>query len=480
MSKKIKQIFVDWETYDIGWEALPEWWNAGDVLTKTDSGAEWATAKSWSKIYDCVVAADWTWDYTTIWDAVMAWNDFIFVRNGTYNETKAWNVYSQNKARLRVEWESKTWVIINITDTAISSNNYFIDLRYTNADFHLKELSFNATFSSTSWYFAYSTYNEECFKIEDCNFTFTYTWKSVKQYLLRSTSMAEASENNISPKCWYYNCYFNLTTTSDSTDFWLFYRWCRVNSSEIFLNTWTTYLIWQWWYDYYYNATKISWWLWITWWANLYLTDSYLKANTLRWLWSWSVSISSIRSSVDIWALVDDTYINYYWSQSYIKIPSKLMCVNWANDWQWTWAQWCSIEVETFQWWAEWCKIKCTTLNVDRMGFTWNQVNTDNVVCSQIMSWNYITKLSASSISVQWGWSYWCIITWNYFRYPINLVMWYNYMTFTNNVVYWTASWTLDMTASRTYWNISGNTMKWITVTWTTSWSTDVYTNNII
>ena len=60
MSKKIKQIFVDWVTYDL-WD--------NDVRKPA---------------YDCIVAADGSWDHLTLSEAINSWCRSIFIKSWIY------------------------------------------------------------------------------------------------------------------------------------------------------------------------------------------------------------------------------------------------------------------------------------------------------------------------------------------------------------------------------------------------------------
>lgn len=65
------------------------------------------------KLFEAIIAADWSGNYTSIWAALADWVKRIFVRNWTYNNEPEWNL---NSAWIVIQWESRDWVIVNFAE----------------------------------------------------------------------------------------------------------------------------------------------------------------------------------------------------------------------------------------------------------------------------------------------------------------------------------------------------------------------------
>ena len=85
------------------------WWRI-----KGDGSAEFRNVTiAGYKLFEAIIAADWTGNYTSIWEALAAWVKRIFVRNGTYNNEPEWNL---NSSWIVIQWESRDWVIVNFAE----------------------------------------------------------------------------------------------------------------------------------------------------------------------------------------------------------------------------------------------------------------------------------------------------------------------------------------------------------------------------
>ena len=93
-------ILWSWDMVISWWTSYTAWtwisissWEISNTWVTSVNWQTWAVTVSWwwAWWYDCVVASDWTWDYTTINAAVTAWKINIFVKNWNYTESEWWN-----------------------------------------------------------------------------------------------------------------------------------------------------------------------------------------------------------------------------------------------------------------------------------------------------------------------------------------------------------------------------------------------------
>jgi hypothetical protein len=104
----------------------------------------------WVMTYDAVVAADGSWDYTTIMDALNAWQSKLYIKNWTYTMTE----YTFNNW-FEFIGESQDWVVINI-DFANRSNSIFktnLSTAHNAWLFKMENLTMNITYTWNYWYF---------------------------------------------------------------------------------------------------------------------------------------------------------------------------------------------------------------------------------------------------------------------------------------------------------------------------------------
>lgn len=89
------------------WSKLVWRWLQDDVLQI------WSSSGWWQNIYDAIVAADGSWDYTTLYAAVNAGKRNIYIKSWNYNETPI----SIADDSLYITWENAETVVLNYTLT---------------------------------------------------------------------------------------------------------------------------------------------------------------------------------------------------------------------------------------------------------------------------------------------------------------------------------------------------------------------------
>lgn len=150
-------IIVTWWTWYTAWPWIDiTWW----VISAT-----WWTWGSW---FDCTVASDWTWDYTTIDDAITAWEQSIFVKNWTYTMS-SWTLSTWN---FTMVWEDKNLVVINITYPTRSWTIFTMtsDTTSISNSFLISNITFNISYTWAFGYFSLfwvDTNNQ--LTVNDCN-----------------------------------------------------------------------------------------------------------------------------------------------------------------------------------------------------------------------------------------------------------------------------------------------------------------------
>ena len=111
MSQYATKAEVQWKQDElISWTNIKTI-NGNSILWSWNMVISWWWWGGWQVVYDCIVAADWTWDYTTLSAALSAWNNRIFIRDWVYNETTQITITTPT---IYIQWESADWVVINI------------------------------------------------------------------------------------------------------------------------------------------------------------------------------------------------------------------------------------------------------------------------------------------------------------------------------------------------------------------------------
>lgn len=389
--------------------------------------------------YDCVVDANWWWDYTTIWAAINAGNQYIFVKNWTYNETVWRDPYTNSISTLHIIWESEKWVQITIPESITTTNGYVIDMRYNDsADFYMENLTFNITLSSTNKIFYIDNWWTN-FYVKNCSFTYTTTntgWGATANNIFYTKIIWNWSSFSNMP-FGFYDCYFTTETTYIVNIAYqnLYAYWCYFYSAawriqlaqtnyqsilrECVINTfalgWTydmvifdsNITVWDenWWHIYSHNYNQLH---------IAMISDSVFTLWTLTetpeielWvclnsnLWFWSYAIA--------WTW--DYNSNRAISNSYIVCGA----ITWVSNITWSNVSWTSIAL------------------VARWRVIWN------------VFWTTLTTITCTSAD--------SILSWNVFRWTWTFAL----------------SWTRDI--------ITSNSM--VNITLTDTWTDNVKANNV-
>lgn len=388
--------------------------------------------------YDCVVDANWWWDYTTIWAAVNAGNQYIFVKNWTYNETVWRDPYTNSISTLHIIWESKKWVQITIPESITTTNGYVIDMRYNDsADFYMENLSFTITLSNANKIF-YIDNGWDSFFVKNCSFSYTTTasQSQTANRLFDTKIMYKYTWTSWYMKpYWFYFCYFNTETTTI----------INISHSDMY----------AYWCQFYSLAGRIQ----LAQQNNQSILDK-CEIDTLLLWWTYWMIISNSRISIADWWDVhsynyNQLYIYYInssqfdlWTLTNTPEISLWLCVNsnlWFKTYNIDWNQsynWvkairdCTIACWELSWISNmsWCAVTWTSLALSsRCKITWNVFE------------SALTSITCNSADA--------ILNWNVFRWT---------WTFT-------LSWTRDI--------IVNNSMKDITITDT--WTDNVKANNV-
>ena len=218
-TKRIAATEFKWDTWDTG-----ATWPQGDP---------WL---DWGAYYDCIVADDWSWDYTLVEDAIDDGNFRIFVKSGTYNEVRQWRLsewdLSNNYPKYVIQWCGNS-TIINMT----FDDNEKIDLSgdSDNQMFEIRDMQFNVTLWNEDWgdnYFISASSYKGILENLNINVTIdnTYTQDCViingwKDTVIRNCLIEESNEWrstwNVTTLEWgsYYNCEINLWRMKLSPDY---------------------------------------------------------------------------------------------------------------------------------------------------------------------------------------------------------------------------------------------------------------------
>lgn len=225
-------IIVTWWTWYTAWTwiDITSWTISNTWVTSVNwqTGAVVVSGWGWDGWYDCIVASDWTWDYTNVYDALRASKCRIFVKNWTYTHlNQVWDCdYTSND--YLIEWESKKWVTINFeSDTSTtSSSRYFIETRSSGSasghSFLLKNMTINLTpawwTAGDSWpknalFYNNGTINwTNSWRVEDVNFNIDNTnWAATLAVGLNMGSWYQAWVETVNKHYWnwFHNC--NIT-----------------------------------------------------------------------------------------------------------------------------------------------------------------------------------------------------------------------------------------------------------------------------
>lgn len=132
---------------DISWWVAYTAWNWIDITWWVISVVWWV----WGSWFDCTIASDWTWDYTTISDAITAWKKSLFVKDWTYTMS-SWTLSTWD---FKMVWESRNWVVINITYPTRSWTIFTLtsDTTSESNSFLFQNIIFNITYTWNFWYF---------------------------------------------------------------------------------------------------------------------------------------------------------------------------------------------------------------------------------------------------------------------------------------------------------------------------------------
>lgn len=418
-------IIVTWGTWYTAWPWIDITW--------------WVISATWWGWYDCIVAADWTWNYTTIWAAVNAWKINIFVKNWNYTESAQRDVKTAWNNTLHITWESYLWVNVTVsqTITITGGSARFIDMAvptwFTEFDFYLKNLNFTLDFSWNVSYFFRTWTNEWKFIVEDC--WFTYSWWIWSNYLFYWNNIFEITNDWYSysnSKCNMFNrCTFSCSTDATNWFVYIMSSWEIVAENCVFYTTWTwtMSLVWSSSWNWYLRNCNIN----VYW---LYFSEDINLINTNITIASW-------------WSF-------YYHSSSN---PNDFRCSLMDNcslkiSWD-LWTAW----VVALWWVCKNCFFDISATNLTELIIWWNLFHNQRFIYWGRIQYSWTVKIDS--------WVFWLRVTWT----SVNIHASNECISWIYMVNWWAVSITWHDNAI--IWNI------WNSATVTDTGSDNVVANNV-
>ena len=495
-------IIVTWWTWYTAWPWIDiTWW----VISAT-----WWTWGSW---FDCTVASDWTWDYTTIGDAITAWKKSLFVKDWTYTMS-TWTLSTWD---FKMVWESRNWVVINITYPTRSWTIFTLTSDTTSEanSFLFQNIIFNITYTWNFWYFIMFWWWwawQWFLNIDSCTINIPEATDWCNFYITSSSGLnvlVEKSLLNISPTTW------------DFTKLW--FLWIRQwTCIESVINVDADQSIWTSWITFDWNAQ----WEYISCQFNLWTTHATQWDIAVMWAedWYWCRYSASTYSKLriywhqtsctfgGIWANASyDSDLNTAVSSKKISIwkPSTSYSVwDYVMSWQSTtlarcttahtsWTSYDSTKFTDTYWdiYIQWSLSQCSLTVWWCVIISWTALYNPLYVQPSIITdmdnnWINCSKPS-SSLSVNY--CNFILLSNRWFNY--NAIVWDDWLNTSVNVYIWweSATFSWNRIAASTwyiyswwYWNvITSNIFTYITwqttptVTQVTSWLSEL-ANNVI
>jgi len=314
----------------------------------------------WQNTYDAIVAADWSWDYTTLYDAINDGKKNIFVKSWTYNEALNSKFIDYF---IKITWENRDNTIISFA--ADSSSWYYL---YMDGWWHVKDLTINLI-----WW----DYN--------CSYIFSWSPDALVENIYYKYDLTNSTNNQWTWwRCRNYNCIFKViwwlwwSYYMEINEDWI-YESCTLFSTQIAIN-WILINTGM-------NRWSDDWWyLWLKTSSKMFNCDFYTFDYYNKKLKPWT-----------------DNYIQNLQNTSLYKIcipDSYKLYLSWRVVWNYI----LQITDTDFNW-------DITTYDSD-MQVTWNYIYTDNnsftIKDSSVsFTWNY---LSTDKFNINWNN---CAVVWN-------------------------------------------------------------------
>lgn len=496
---------------DISWWVAYTAWNWIDITWWVISVVWWV----WGSWFDCTVASDWTWDYTTIGDAITAWKKSLFVKDWTYTMS-TWTLSTWD---FKMVWESRNWVVIDITYPTRSWTIFTLTSDTTSAtnSFLFQNLTFNITYTWNFWYFIMFGWMwawKWFLKISDCTINIPEATNWCNFYISSGSydenTLVEKSLINISPTVWSF------------TELWFLWmrKWTCIESV---INIDADQSIWTSWITFNWNAQ----WAYISCQFNIWVNHATLGDIASAWAEDWYSCryTQSNQAKLRIyWRQVSCTF-GFYWTNASIYDSDLNTAVTWKKIsiwkpntaytvWQYvmswrsttlarcttahtSWASYDSTKFTDTYWdvfiqgWLSQCNltvwwtviISWTSLYNDTLVQPSNTIDINNNLfrCSNPSSWLWISYCNFILLSNRWfnhnaiAWDDWLSTS-------VNVYIWWESATFCWNRIV-ASTWYIY---SWWYWNvITSNIFTYITwqttptITQVTSWASEI-ANNVI
>ena len=362
-------------TLTTSWSKLAWRWLQDDVL-QIGSSSGW-----WQNIYDAIVAADGSWDYTTLYAAVNAGKRNIYIKSWNYNETPI----SIADDSLSITWENAEAVVLNYTITTWVIAQSWAVLTVTSSSWdkiyhNISGINFNITETGTVanryWAFvnANGLNNSSKYKLYMSNCNIIVNQKNINSnflvWKLNSNAWEILIDNcsiDVSNEDWYQTRFSGYSPSEI----------ININNSNITVHTSSNY--------------------------GIYYSDiAYIKNNcryTISSTGSWDVTTT-------IWKAYNCTINASWWQSNKLKMKIK-DCNNcnikWTNAYIDTlfnrastvteWESWKSYSVNDFVSYT-WLIYKCKTAHTSSGDFQSNYWD--------VINWSDISNIYNCVVDISW------------------------------------------------------------------------------
>ena len=492
-------IIVTWWTWYTAWPWIDiTWW----VISAT-----WWTWGSW---FDCTVASDWTWDYTTISDAITAWKKSLFVKDWTYTMS-TWTLSTWD---FKMVWESKNWVVINITYPTRSWTIFTMTSNTTDLThgFLISNITFNITYTWNFWYFVLFDIPDKWFlTLDGCNICVVSADDWCNFYLCDSSWQVnvnwcyiEVYPSTWNPQWLWFLWINNNSTCEDSiivvdaaqslsisefncTPTWLFI-WCKFLVWKTHNTSWDVVLIWcstwircsyesssnanQRIYWYQQNSSFSQTWTSLTYDSNLNTAVkskkiTIWKPSTSYTVWdyvmSWnSQTLARCITAHTSWATFDSTKFENVYGDTFINwnYHNCTFRVWWTTIIAWIATYYDGVVQPASMWNISNCEFRCYTSSSA-------QPNYCNIV---VLSHRWFVNnriLNQNETVPMYLYLWWecSVFTWNRILSALwNIYSWWYGNVITNNIFTYITWWTTPTITQVTSWasEIANNVIRWV------------------